>query len=61
MKYFALAMSAIYVAAGLALLLTDALIGLVPRFRLPLALLLMGYGIVRFVLWRKKYAQAGNE
>jgi hypothetical protein len=62
MKYFALAMSAIYVAAGLALLFSNALIELIPRFRIPLGVLLAGYGIVRFVLWRKKNAQqAGNE
>ncbi|MFT3884557.1 MAG: hypothetical protein QM724_03730 [Flavobacteriales bacterium] len=61
MKYFALIMSAVYAAAGLALLFTNTAIELIPRFRLPLGLLLVGYGIVRFVLWRRKYAQPDGD
>ncbi|MBS1582247.1 MAG: hypothetical protein JST66_08625 [Bacteroidetes bacterium] len=57
MKYFALAMSAVYVLAGCAFLFTDALVQFIPRFRLPIGLVLVGYGILRFFLWRRKYAQ----
>lgn len=57
MKYFALAMSILYVLAGCAFLFTGAFADLIPRYRLPLGLLLAGYGIVRGVLWWRKYAQ----
>lgn len=54
MKYFALAMSAVYVLAGCALLFSDVLIDLFPRFRTPLGILLVGYGVVRFYMWQKR-------
>lgn len=57
MKYFALVMSGIYVLAGCAFLFTDALVALIPRYRLPIGLVLLGYGVVRFFLWRRRYAQ----
>ena len=61
MKYFALVMSAIYVAAGLGFLFTTVAIDLIPRYRLPLGLLLLGYGIVRFVLWWRKNKRAAAD
>ena len=61
MKYFALAMSALYVLVGCGFLFTNSLIAYMPRYRMPLGLLLVGYGIVRFYMWWKKNAQAGNE
>ncbi len=60
MKYFALAMSVLYVLAGCAFLFTDALMRLVPDYRLPIGLLLLGYGVVRAYLWRRKYADEAN-
>lgn len=61
MKYFALAMCAVYAAAGLALLFTNAVSDLIPRYRLPLGLLLLGYAIVRLVLWWRKNLQQKGE
>lgn len=57
MKYFALAMSLIYVAAGALLLFTDLFAAEIVRFRVPLGLVLVGYGILRWFMWRKKQAQ----
>ncbi len=62
MKYFALAMSVLYVLAGCAFLFTDAFVQLIPKYRLVLGLLLLGYGVVRAYMWRRKYAdQASDE
>lgn len=57
MKYFALVMCAVYAAAGLALLFTNVVLDLIPRYRVPLGLLLVGYGILRAVLWWRKHGQ----
>jgi hypothetical protein len=57
MKFFALAMCALYVLAGSLFLFTNALEGLIPRYRIPLGLLLGGYGVVRAYMWRMKYTE----
>jgi hypothetical protein len=56
MKYFALAMSALYVLAGCALLFTPWLEEIIRSFRPPIGLLLLGYGVVRAYMWRRKFA-----
>lgn len=60
MKYFGLFMCAFYVGVGAAFLFTDAFGEVIPRFRAPLGLLLVGYGVVRAYLWRRKYADEAN-
>lgn len=56
MKYFALVMSTLYVLAGCLFLFTDVLAEQISTFRAPLGLMLVGYGVVRAYLWRRKYA-----
>jgi hypothetical protein len=60
MKYFALVMSLLYVVAGGLLVFTDRFAAGIVRFRLPLGLLLMGYGVLRWFMWRKKQARNGE-
>ena len=57
MKYFALAMSLIYVVAGAMLLFTNFLAAEITSYRVPLALVLIGYGVMRWFMWRRKQAQ----
>ena len=57
MKYFALAMSLIYVVAGAMLLFTNFMAMEITSYRVPLGLVLIGYGILRWFMWRKKQAQ----
>lgn len=57
MKYFALAMSLLYMIAGAMLLFTNFLAMEITGFRVPLGLVLVGYGILRWFMWRKKQAQ----
>jgi len=61
MKYFAVTMSALYVLAGCAFLFTNALINYIPRYRLPLGLLLVGYGVLRFFMWRNKFSEQASD
>lgn len=61
MKYFALAMSVLYVLAGCAFLFTHAFARLIPNYRIAIGLLLLGYGVVRAYIWRRKYADQVNE
>lgn len=56
MKHFALIMSAFYVLAGGVLVFTNLLGELIHSYRLPIGLLLIGYGVVRAYLWRRKFA-----
>jgi hypothetical protein len=56
MKYFALVMSSFYVLSGCVFLFTHFLEDIIPRFRVPIGLALMGYGVVRAYLWRRKFA-----
>lgn len=51
---FALAMSAVYVLCGVLLGFTHVAAELIPRFRPALAIVLIGYGILRFYLWWHK-------
>jgi hypothetical protein len=60
MKYFGLAMSLLYVLAGCGFLFTDLLIDLIPLYRVPLGALLAGYGVIRMVLWWRKYANGSD-
>lgn len=60
MKYFAVAMSALYLLAGSAFLFSNALINYIPRYRIPLGLLLVGYGVLRFYMWRKKFSEQAS-
>ncbi|MFZ1617112.1 MAG: hypothetical protein WAT41_07155 [Flavobacteriales bacterium] len=61
MKYFALAMSLIYVVAGALLLFTNFLGLEITQFRVPLGCVLVGYGILRGYLWRRKLAQSEQD
>jgi hypothetical protein len=61
MKYFALVMSAVYFAAGAMIAFTNFMYAQITRFRLPLGIVLMAYGIVRWFIWRRKEAQSREE
>jgi uncharacterized membrane protein HdeD (DUF308 family) len=50
-RIFALAMTAVYVGAGLLLLFTDALNDTVTRYRMAIGAILVAYGILRAVLY----------
>lgn len=47
MRWFALAMSAVYISVGMLLLFTDVALDLIPRFRPWLAAVLIAYGALR--------------
>lgn len=59
MKYFALTMSVVYLLAGCMILFTNFLSPEISRFRIPLGLVLVAYGVIRGFMWRQK--QARNE
>lgn len=59
MKYFALTMSVVYVLAGVMILFTNFMAPEISRYRIPLGLVLVVYGVVRGFMWRQK--QAENE
>lgn len=61
MKHFGLAMSLFYVAVGAGFLFTDMLRPLIPTYRVPLGALLTGYGVLRLVLWTRKYGGPKND
>jgi hypothetical protein len=61
MKYFALLMSAVYLAAGALILFTNFLYPQITRFRVPLGIILMAYGVVRWFIWRRKEAQSREQ
>jgi len=58
MKYFALVMSVLYMVVGGLILFTNFMYPQISRFRVPLGALLLGYGVVRGILWRRKQAQS---
>lgn len=58
MKYFSLVMSLLYGTAGALILFTDFLRPEITRFRIPLGLALLIYGIIRGIMWRRKRAQS---
>lgn len=55
MTYFNLIMTLIYVTLGLALLMVPSVLSELPKIhKLPLGLVLVGYGIYRFFKWISK-------
>lgn len=58
MKYFALVMSVVYLTIGGLILFTNFMYPQVIRFRVPLGLVLVIYGIIRGLMWRRKEAQS---
>lgn len=60
MKYFSLVMSLFYVVAGAMILFTNML-PQISRFRIPLGLILVVYGIIRGIMWRTKQVQSEEE
>lgn len=61
MKYFALVMSVLYLVVGAMVLFTGFLYPQITRFRVPLGIVLMAYGVVRAFMWRQKLAQSKTE
>ena len=61
MKYFALVMSLVYILFGCLFLFTNFLQWQISQYRVPLGLVLVGYGILRSYLWRKKNLQSQEE
>ncbi len=59
-KYFALIMTVVYITAGLALLFTDVLDDTVTRYRKAIGAILVGYGILRAVLYFSRRKGAGG-
>ncbi|MEO7080926.1 MAG: hypothetical protein ABIY71_05330 [Flavobacteriales bacterium] len=60
MKYFSLVMSLFYVLAGAMILFTN-LFPQISKFRIPLGLILVVYGIIRGIMWRTKQVQSEKE
>lgn len=60
MKWFALVMSVIYVVVGAMLLLDETFFSQITRFRMPLGVLLVVYGVVRAFMWRRKVAESSK-
>lgn len=60
MKYFALVMSVVYLVLGAMILFTNIL-PQINRFRIPLGIVLMIYGVIRGLMWRHKVAQSKEE
>ncbi|MBZ0204840.1 MAG: hypothetical protein K8H89_00845 [Flavobacteriales bacterium] len=58
MKYFALVMSVLYLMAGCLILFTNFMYPQISRFRVPLGVVLLGYGVVRGIMWQRKQAQS---
>ncbi|HNR55234.1 MAG TPA: hypothetical protein PKJ19_08715 [Flavobacteriales bacterium] len=46
-------MSAFYTLAGLALLFTNVLVDTITTYRMLIGGVLVGYGVLRFVLWKQ--------
>ena len=57
MKYFALAMSLIYVVAGALLIFTNFLAAEITQFRVLLGCVLLGFGSLRGYMWQNKLTQ----
>lgn len=58
MKWFALIMSLIYAVVGALLLLDETFFVQITRFRAPLGILLVVYGVVRGFMWQRKVAES---
>lgn len=61
MKWLALVMSAIYLVVGALLLLDETFFAQITRYRTPLGLLLVAYGVMRGFMWRRKVAESREE
>jgi len=61
MKYFSLVMSLLYGLAGALLLFTDFLKPEITRFRIPLGVVLVAYGVLRGLMWRAKRTQSKDQ
>lgn len=61
MKYFALLMSLIYGLVGCLFLFTAFMQWQIPRYRVPLGLVLLGYGLLRGWMWYRKDMQSRQE
>jgi prepilin signal peptidase PulO-like enzyme (type II secretory pathway) len=59
MRHFTLAMAVVYMALGLALLVTNVLQHVVPNYRSALGAVLLGYGAIRLWSWYRK-GNSGN-
>lgn len=54
LRAFAVVMSVVYILAGCALLFTDALKNSIVHYRNIIGGVLMGYGVLRLVMWYLK-------
>jgi hypothetical protein len=54
LRAFALFMSVFYIACGCVLLFTDALKDVITQWRTAIGAVLVGYGLVRLVIWYVK-------
>lgn len=61
MRYFALVMSLAYVAVGALVLLNEGFLPQISRFRLPLGIVLVAYGVLRGVMWQRKDTQSRKQ
>lgn len=61
MKYFALVMSLVYVLVGCLFLFTNFMQWQITSYRIPLGLVLVGYGVLRSFMWRRKNLQSQEE
>ncbi len=61
MKYFALVMSLAYTGLGALILFTNFMVLQISRFRVPLGVILLVYGVVRIAMWQRKQAQSRQE
>lgn len=56
MKWFALAMSALYIVAGCLLLFTSML-QMIQVYRAPIGGVLLAYGVIRGAMWYRKASE----
>lgn len=61
MKYFALVMSLAYMGVGALILFTNFMLLQISRFRVPLGVILLAYGVVRIIMWQRKQVQSQQE
>ncbi|HRN35719.1 MAG TPA: hypothetical protein PLV70_08165 [Flavobacteriales bacterium] len=56
MRYFALMMSVAYAVVGAMILFNASFLPQITRFRVPLGVVLLGYGALRAFMWQRKDA-----
>ena len=56
-QILALAMSGIYLIAGVLIGFTNVVKDVIPNYRPGIAAALIGYGLLRFVLWWRRHKQ----